>query len=155
MKLRLIPIGETENSTVSRLVDITGNNKFLGFVIEDGYRKDKIQHETRIPAGEYQIVKRTVGGHFDKHKQKFNHLFVPQLINVPGFSDILIHVGNTVKDTSGCLLMNWGISFDNITGNWTGTQSVDCFKAFYNHLFSAYQSGEQVWINIQRFTLQR
>ena len=35
---------------------------------------------------------------------KFKRL-LPRLLNVPGFDGILIHRGNTDKDTSGCILI--------------------------------------------------
>jgi hypothetical protein len=47
---------------------------------------------------------------------------MPYLLNVPGRSDIMIHVGNSVKDTHGCILVgrntvkgaltNSGLKFD-------------------------------------------
>lgn len=55
----------------------------------------KIKHQTAIPYGKYKIV-RTFSNRFQHH--------TPELLDVPGFTGIRIHPGNTAADTSGCLL---------------------------------------------------
>ena len=55
----------------------------------------KIPGQTAIPYGRYEI-KRT-------WSNRFGHT-MPQLMDVPGFSGIRIHPGNTTSDTEGCLL---------------------------------------------------
>lgn len=55
----------------------------------------KVKHETAIPYGSYQIVMS-----FSNRFQQF----LPELLDVPGFSGIRIHAGNTQADSSGCLL---------------------------------------------------
>lgn len=66
----------------------------------------KIQDKTAIPTGTYQIDMNTVSPRFGKtswaslYKGK-----VPRLVNVPGYAGVLIHPGNTAKDTSGCILL--------------------------------------------------
>lgn len=59
-------------------------------------KKIKVQHETAIPTGKYKIVINT--------SPKFGRI-LPRLLNVPGFNGILIHRGNTDKDSSGCILV--------------------------------------------------
>lgn len=56
----------------------------------------KIYGQTAIPYGKYE-VKWTYSPKYKKH--------MPQLMNVPNFSGIRIHSGNTPKDTLGCILV--------------------------------------------------
>lgn len=55
----------------------------------------KVKHETAIPYGTYQLVMS-----FSNRFQKF----LPELLDVKGFSGIRIHPGNTEADSSGCIL---------------------------------------------------
>jgi hypothetical protein len=57
--------------------------------------KIKIPHETAIPAGEYKIT---------VNRSPAKKRMLPRLLDVPGFSGILIHRGNTKSDSSGCIL---------------------------------------------------
>lgn len=56
----------------------------------------KIQGETAIPSGEYTLAV-TFSNRFQKP--------MIQVMNVPDFSGIRWHGGNTVADTEGCLLV--------------------------------------------------
>jgi len=58
--------------------------------------KIKIQHETAIPSGTYKVIVNM--------SPRFNRI-LPRLLDVPGFDGVLIHRGNTDKDTSGCILV--------------------------------------------------
>lgn len=53
-----------------------------------------------IPPGEYECVPHS-GQHFKD---------VWQLLDVPGRSAILIHAGNTIDDTQGCILVGNGFN---------------------------------------------
>lgn len=55
----------------------------------------KISGHTAIPYGEYE-VKLTYSPKFKRE--------LPIIMDVPNFEGIRIHRGNTIKDTSGCLL---------------------------------------------------
>lgn len=56
----------------------------------------KIPNETAIPYGTYDVIV--------NFSPKFKRI-LPRLLNVPMFDGILIHRGNSVKDTSGCILV--------------------------------------------------
>jgi hypothetical protein len=59
-------------------------------------RKIKIPHETAIPTGEYKVIV-----NLSPAKKRM----LPRLLDVPEFSGILIHRGNTKSDSSGCILV--------------------------------------------------
>ena len=73
------------------------DGKYLCDTLEDVVRKGpKVMHETAIPAGRYEVIL--------NKSPRFGKV-LPRLLNVPGFDGILIHSGNTSKDTSGCILV--------------------------------------------------
>lgn len=77
------------------------NGEYFCDTLEDKVRtlnsiNDKIKGETAIPAGIYKITLEMS----PRFKRK-----LPLLHNVPYFSGILIHRGNTAKDTHGCILV--------------------------------------------------
>ena len=93
----------TETETVGRLF-IDGQPEC--WTLEDTKRLVKIKGITRIPSGSYKVRVRNFGRIHDKYKNQFDfHQGTLELLNVPEFSDILIHIGNTHKDTEGCLLL--------------------------------------------------
>lgn len=59
-------------------------------------KEPKVNGHTAIPAGKYLCS-------YD-FSWKF-HRKLPRLYNVPNFDGILIHAGNTSKDTKGCILV--------------------------------------------------
>lgn len=56
----------------------------------------KVAGSTAIPAGVYKVIV-SMSPKFKRN--------LPRLLNVPGFEGILIHRGNTDKDTAGCILV--------------------------------------------------
>ena len=149
MLLELKPIEETPNSTVSSLyVD----GVFCCFILEDGYRAIKVAGETRIPAGVYTIDERKEGKFFNRYSKKFGHTFVPEIIGVLNFLYILFHMGNTTKDTRGCLLCGMAIEYDEATGNYfiPAGRSTSAYLKLYRLLSAAFNRGEAVQIVVER-----
>ena len=56
----------------------------------------KIKSETAIPYGTYEVVW--------AYSPRFKR-YTPRLLNVKSFDGVLIHAGNTAKDTDGCILL--------------------------------------------------
>jgi hypothetical protein len=97
MKLELNRIAKKPLYTIGRLfVD----GKYFCDTLEDRCRdfdkEEKVMNETAIPEGTYEVIVNVSA----KFKRK-----LPLLLNIPHFSGIRIHRGNTDKDTSGCILV--------------------------------------------------
>ncbi|MDR1681181.1 MAG: DUF5675 family protein [Prevotellaceae bacterium] len=58
-------------------------------------RRRKAAHKTAIPTGMYWVI---------VTRSPTKKRLLPLLLNVPGFSGILIHRSNSPHDTSGCIL---------------------------------------------------
>ncbi|MFI5250784.1 MAG: DUF5675 family protein [Bacteroidota bacterium] len=76
------------------------DDRFACYTLEDEYQPVKVAEETRIPAGCY-----TLGlWESPKFSAKYGHAMI-WVKDVPGFTNILIHCGNTKDDTAGCILV--------------------------------------------------
>lgn len=137
----------SENSTIGTLL-IDGKKEC--YVLEDFDRgldstmseaeikSKKMYGETAIPAGRYEIV--------INYSNSFK-MELPLLLNVKGFSGIRIHVGNTKKDTFGCLLLGRKRSLDYVS------DSKVAFKALFPKIKMALLKGEKVFITIKHGNL--
>lgn len=99
---------------------------------------------TAIPRGTYEITLDIVSPKYSKvqfYKDVCNGK-VPRLKNVKGFDGILIHAGNTDKDSSGCLL----VGVNKIKGQVVNSRET--FKALYKLLQDRKSKGEKIIIKI-------
>ena len=150
MKLKVIRISSGSDSTSGVLFDVTDNDnkKFLGYTLEDEYRNEKVAGETRIPAGEYKVAIRKVGGFHEKYSQRFSDIHVGMLhiIDVPYFDYILIHCGNTDEHTAGCLLVGDSQENNQIKKDGFIGSSTQAYKRIYPPIATALEAGEEVTI---------
>ena len=149
MRLHVQLVAQTPDSSLSVL---TVAGEFLCFVLEDGYRATKVKAETRIPPGVYEVKKRKTGGFYEQYKKQHRHEFSIQIMNVPGFENILLHIGNTIFDTAGCLLTGFGVAFN---GNFAVNQSTAAYLQLYEIVKLAFVKGEKVEIEISRELWQK
>ena len=69
---------------------------------------------------------------------------MPRLEKVKGYSGVLIHIGNTDKDSAGCILV--GIANSSYT---MVTNSTNTFFSLYEELKKAKNKGELLTIKIE------
>jgi hypothetical protein len=135
MQLEVLRFSSEADSTNGLLFDITdGQRKFLSYTLEDEYRKEKIMSETRVPAGTYNVTLRTEGGFYQDYTERFGSDFNKGMLwvrDVPGFEYILIHIGNTDENTSGCLLVGDIQNNNQITKDGFIGSSTNNYKRIY------------------------
>ena len=137
--------------------DLYIDGKFFSNTIEDcdrGLTQDmpiddikakKIYGKTAIPKGTYDIDMNTVSPKFkDRSWAKPYGGKLPRLIEVKGFEGVLLHVGNTASDSSGCLL----VGKNSIKGMIT--DSTRTFHTLMSKfLLPAKVQGERITITIE------
>ena len=153
MKVKILRKYKKDNYTIGKLFI---DDKYFCDTLEDTDRNlnsrmseleiknKKIYGNTAIPTGEYIVDLNTVSPKFkDKSWAKPYGGKLPRLLNVKGFEGILIHVGNTPKDTLGCVL----VGKNTIKGKLT--DSTNTFKVLMRHLLQASLKNELITINIE------
>jgi hypothetical protein len=132
MKIVVDRFTSTKEETLGRLF-IDGRQ--YCYTLEDEKRDIKVHGETRIPVGVYKLGLRN-SPHFSP-KTGHDMLWVK---DVPGFNYILIHSGNTDKDTEGCLLV--GSIFEKKNERITILRSKEAYNLIYPIISEAVKKGE-------------
>ena len=147
MVVTLYRIHSNQHSTLGMLY-IDG--VFACWTLEDQQQDKKVMHETRIPAGTYEITLRTVGSFHQRYSKQFPDIHKGSLWirNVPGFEFILIHIGNTDNDSSGCILVG-DTALQNVTNRGYIGDSTKAYKRIYPQIANTLASGKRVTITIK------
>ena len=74
----------------------------------DAIKKIKVYGETAIPYGTYNLKM----AYSPKYKKK-----MPLLENVPGYSGVLVHIGNIPSNSKGCLLVGMKVTNNNLVSS--------------------------------------
>ena len=135
MKVEVNRIFKASNYTIGEL---SVNNNYVCDTLEDKVRADgkKVYAETAIPTGTYTLVL--------SYSNRFKKV-MPEILNVPNFSGIRIHCGNSSKDTEGCLLVG---KWDGKTENWI-SDSKNSYNKLYPLLEEAFNKKENITITIK------
>lgn len=120
----------SDGCTIGRLF-VDGRSEC--WTLEDVERPVKVAGQTAIPAGRYDVTITL--------SQRFGRM-LPLLANVPNFTGIRIHAGNTAADTEGCILV----------GQQRGLRSIQQSALALAHLqpqiAGALARGERVEIEV-------
>lgn len=154
MELKLRRIAKKNGYTIGKL---SINGKYFSDTLEDSDRglnssmsldvlkHKKLAHITAIPTGRYQVVMNVVSPKLSKSKfyKQFGEGRVPRLLNVPAFEGILIHCGNTAKDTDGCILVGKNSKVGMVL------DSKITYSKLYPLLEAAYKRKERIFITVE------
>lgn len=96
--------------------------------------KQKKYAITAIPTGKYQVAL-TYSNRFKK--------YMPQILDVPGYEGIRIHIANKASEIEGCI----GIAMEDSSDGFAG-KSGDAFKDFMSILSKA-EKKEKIFITVE------
>lgn len=104
----------------------------------------KVKGKTAIPTGRYEITMNVVSPKYSKRKQyDFCGGKLPRLLEVKGYQGVLIHCGNTPKDTEGCIL----VGQNKVVGQVINSMAT--FKNLYKILDKANKGGDKITLTIE------
>ena len=109
-------------------------------------REIKVAAVTAIPTGTYIVSMNTISPKYSLKPWYFNNCHggrMPRIENVPGWSGVLIHPGNTAADSEGCIL----VGKNDAVGMVTNSKAI--FLELYNKMYSAYEKGETIILTIK------
>ena len=107
------------------------DNIYECYTLEDVVRTGaKVNGQTAIPTGTYNLI--------INHSNRFNR-DLPLLENVPNFTGVRIHSGNTSANTEGCILVGT---------TWSGKDFIGNSKVAFNKLFEKLKKAKKVTIKI-------
>jgi hypothetical protein len=123
----------TDKSTTSK---VYVNDRFQCYGLEDKDRRieeggEKVYGQTAIPRGTYKVI--------IDFSQRFQRP-LPHILDVPGFTGVRIHPGNTAADTHGCLLVGATRNNDAVLS------SRFAFDRLMEQIESAYDRREEITI---------
>ena len=121
---------------------------FECYTLEDQYQAVKVMHETCIPEGTYDIEFRKTGGFHSKYSERYKnaHYGMLHIQDVPNFTYILIHTGNTDEHTSGCLIVGeTQQDLDSSKDGFIGNSTV-AYKKMYAKVANQLLQGKKVSI---------
>ena len=101
------------------------------YTLEDAVRNGtKVIGKTAIPIGTYKLIIDAS----TRFKQD-----MPHILDVPDFTGVRIHAGNTSADTDGCILLG---------STWAGKDFIGNSKIAYKKFFDKLKENKTVSITI-------
>mgnify|MGYP000795529038 CR=1 FL=1 len=134
MELKLNRIFLGSSATIGELLV---NDKYLCDTLEDRVRPEgeKVYGKTAIPEGTYEMVL--------SYSPRFKKI-LPEILNVPNFTGIRIHCGNSSADSSGCILVG---TWDGEKEDWVSDSKI-AFNKLMSLLEEATNNKEKITITV-------
>ena len=135
MELKLNRIFLGSSATIGEL---WVNDTHLCDTLEDRVRPEgeKIYGKTAIPEGTYEMVL--------SYSPRFKKI-LPEILNVPNFTGIRIHCGNSSADSSGCVLVG---TWDGEKEDWVSDSKI-AFNKLMSLLEEATNNKEKITITVK------
>lgn len=138
MKIKIYRYSKQNQTTLGFL---TINNNFQCYTLESSLKK--------IPCGKYKIGYRKVGNFNLKYSKRFFsiHKGMLEIKNVPNRTFILIHTGNKVEHTKGCILVG-NETNNNLIKRGIIEDSTNAYIKLYTLISSQLNKKQNVEIEI-------
>jgi len=135
MELKLNRIFLGSSATIGELY-VDGEH--IADTLEDRVRPEgeKVYGKTAIPEGTYEMVL--------SYSPRFKKI-LPEILNVPNFTGIRIHCGNSSADSSGCILVG---TWDGEKEDWVSDSKI-AFNKLMSLLEEATNNKEKVTITVK------
>jgi len=99
----------------------------------DWTKEKKVWGKTAIPCGDYKVLM----AYSPKYRKT-----MPYLLDVPHFSGIMFHPGNTPRDTRGCILVGQHQSVGSVLMSQAG------FQLLFHWIEQRFKCGDDVLVHI-------
>lgn len=135
MELKLNRIFLGSSATIGELYI---DKKYIADTLEDRVRPEgeKVYGKTAIPEGTYEMVL--------SYSPRFKKI-LPEILNVPNFTGIRIHCGNSSADSSGCILVG---TWDGEKEDWVSDSKI-AFNKLMSLLEEATNNKEKITITVK------
>ncbi|WP_293942749.1 MULTISPECIES: DUF5675 family protein [unclassified Sphingobacterium] len=127
----VVNVKRTKQGKHSTLSELYVNNQFVCYGLENIPRPVKIRGETAIPAGKYLLGFNRDGGMNGRYYDDYPklHRGMLEILDIPNFSYVYFHKGNSYKQTAGCILV--GAQYVLEEGDYRLLASGVAYKQFY------------------------
>lgn len=132
MKLQVDRFAFSDECTIGRM---SINDEYFCWTLEDPFRVNyKVFGETCIPGGLYKVI-------IDESNRFKRRM--PHILDVPNFTGIRIHKGNTAANTKGCILVGYKRTNNSVF------ESGLAFDALFDKLDVAEHNEDPIYLLIR------
>lgn len=137
-KIKIIRMAQGKNTTLGHLY-IYGI--FRCYILEDAIRDVKVHGATCIPEGLYGLKLNVGAGMNSSYKKRYPNLHkgMVEVVGIPDFNLVFIHIGNHHLETKGCPLT--GRYWEFVEGDYRVLQSALAYGSLYPELLKIMDEG--------------